>query len=179
MRRFSLLVGIVLASSAAAPAAAPRAALLAVKPYGAGARATATLEIRASRATVWRVLTSCAEAVKIVPGLRDCEVQATAADGSWQRIRQVVDYSWYLPKISYVVRATYRRPDRIDFERTAGDLAMLRGYWELRRDGNATVAHCVLDLVPGFWMPAWIARLALERELPQMLAALRREAQAR
>ncbi len=32
-----------------------------------------------------------------MPGLGGaCQVMETAPDGSWQRIRHVVDYSWYV-----------------------------------------------------------------------------------
>lgn len=179
MRRITLMACFLSALPVAAQALAPAAPVVSVQSSGAGAEATATIEIHATRDAVWRVLTSCAAAVKIIPGLRECEVQATAADRSWQRIRQVVDYSWYLPKISYVVVATYDRPNRIDFEQSAGDLAVLRGHWELQSAGGATVAHYGLRVVPGFWMPGWIVRLGLERKLPRMLGALRDLAETR
>ena len=43
---------------------------------------------------------------ELVPGLTECQVLDTAPDGSWQLIRQVIDYSWYVPKLTYVLRAT-------------------------------------------------------------------------
>ena len=145
---------------------------------GRGASASATVRIHASRDAVWRVLTSCRDAVRIVPGLRHCDVEQTAPDGSWQRIRQVVGYTWYLPRVSYVVKATYRAPERIGFERAEGDFTVLRGSWVLSRDGPVTVAHYAFEVVPGFWLPGWVVRMELKRDLPKMLRALRARAES-
>lgn len=144
---------------------------------GHGARASATIRIHAGRKAVWAVLTSCRDAVQIVPHLRLCDVEQTAPDGSWQRIKQVVGYPWYLPRVSYVVRATYRVPERIDFEEVEGEFKVLRGSWFLRRDGSVTIAHYEFDVVPPFWIPAWVIRMELTRDLPKMLRALRARAE--
>jgi hypothetical protein len=106
-----------------------------------------------------------------------CDVLETAPDESWQRIRQVMDYSWYVPKLTYEVRATYDEPVRISMERVAGDLRSLRWSWTLQSDGDYTVAHYMLDLVPGFWVPHFIVHAALRRDLPKMLRALRTRAE--
>ncbi len=114
-----------------------------------------------------------------MPHLRRCEVEQTAPDRSWQRIRQVVGYPWYLPRASYVVTATYRPFERIGFDEVAGDFKLLRGSWRLRRDGGATIADYEFDVVPAFWMPAWFIRLELKSDLPKMLRALRARAECR
>lgn len=139
--------------------------------------ASATVKIHARREVVWSLITSCAEALRLVPGLVACDVLETAPDGSWQRIRHVVDYSWYLPKLKYEVRATYDAPTRVSIERISGDLRVLRASWVLQADGENTVAHYAVDLAPGFWVPHWIVRAALRRDLPKMLRALRSRAE--
>lgn len=139
--------------------------------------AHASVRIHAPREAIWSLITSCAEALNLVPGLLSCEILQTAPDGSWQLIRQVLRYSWYLPQLTYEIRATYHRPSRIAIERVSGDLRMLRGSWELQRDGDYTVANYSVDLAPGFWVPHWIVRAALRRDLPKMLRALRARAE--
>jgi hypothetical protein len=134
---------------------------------------SATIRIHARREVVWSLLTSCVVALEIVPGLVSCEVLDTAPDHSWQLIRQVVDYSWYLPRLTYEIRATYQHPSRVSIERVAGDLRTLKGSWYLESDGDFTVAHYWLDLAPGFWVPRFLVRAALRRDLPKMLRALR------
>jgi hypothetical protein len=140
-------------------------------------KANASVRIHATRDVIWQILTSCAQAIQIVPGLKVCDVLETAPDLSWQRIRQVMDYSWYIPRVSYEVKANYTKPSGIIFEKVAGDLIRLRGSWALESDGEFTVAQYDLDFVPGFWVPRWFVRSALKRDLPKMLRALREHAE--
>jgi Polyketide cyclase / dehydrase and lipid transport len=139
--------------------------------------ASASVRIHARREVVWSLITSCTEALHLVPGLVACEVMETAPDRSWQRIRHVMDYSWYTPKLHYEIRASYDRPSRVSIERISGDLRVLRGSWALQSDGEETVAHYAVDLAPGFWVPRWVVRAALRRDLPKMLRALRTRAE--
>ncbi len=139
--------------------------------------ANATVRIHAGRQAVWSLITSCAEAVGLVPGLVSCEVLETAPDRSWQRIRHVLNYSWFVPKLTYEIRASYTEPSRVRIERVAGDLRVLNGSWVLQSDGDYTIAHYKVDLAPGFWVPRWLVRAALRRDLPKMLRALRSRAE--
>jgi hypothetical protein len=140
--------------------------------------ANATVRIHAPREVVWSLITSCPESLSMVPGLEVCDVLETAPDQSWQRIRHVMNYSWYLPKTNYVIRAAYDRPSKVSIERISGDLRTLRGSWELKSDGSYTIAHYMVDLAPGFWVPQWMVRSVLRKDLPKMLRALRARAEA-
>jgi len=139
--------------------------------------ASATVRIHAHRQVVWSLITSCAEELQLVPGLVGCEVLETASDGSSQRIRHVMNYSWLLPRLTFEVRASYDEPSRVSIERISGDLRVLRSSWRLQNEGDDTVAHYTLDLAPGFWVPRWMVRSALRRDLPKMLRALRTRAE--
>ncbi len=149
-----------------------------VDPNDQGGTASAEVRIHATREVLWDVLTSCEEALSIVPGLKVCEVLESAPDRSWQRIRQVMDYSWIIPRVNYVMQANYKKPDDISFEKIAGDPMRMHGSWTLQSDGAYTVAHYRLDFMPGFWVPHWFVRSALKRDLPKMLHALRTHAEA-
>jgi polyketide cyclase/dehydrase/lipid transport protein len=144
---------------------------------GQSGRAAASVRIHAHPETIWPLLTNCAEALKLVPGLMSCEVVDTAPDGSSQLIRQSVDY-WLLPTLTYEIRASYDYPTRVSLERVAGDLRTLKCSWYLQTDGDYTVAHYSLDLTPGIWVPHWMLRLALRHDLPKMLRELRTRAEA-
>jgi hypothetical protein len=139
--------------------------------------ASATVRIHARRQVVWSLITSCAEELNLVPGLVECEVLETAPDRSWQRIRHRMNYSWYLPRLTFEVRASYEEPSRVSIERISGDLRVLRGSWRLRSEGDETIAYYTVDLAPGFWVPHWMVRAALRRDLPKMLRALRTRAE--
>jgi hypothetical protein len=142
-------------------------------------KAQGVVRIHAAREAVWSLITSCAEAVTMIPGLVSCTVLDTAPDRSWQRIRHVLNYSWYVPRLTYELRATYQPPARVSIERVSGDLRVLRGTWELQSDGAYTIARYTVELTPGFWVPHWIVHVALRRDLPKMLRALRSRAEAR
>ncbi|MGP8229471.1 MAG: SRPBCC family protein [Steroidobacteraceae bacterium] len=139
--------------------------------------ASATVRIHARREIVWSLIKSCAESVKLVPGLVECEVIETAPDRSSQIIRHVLDYSWYLPRLNYEIRATYEYPTRILIERISGDFSVLKGSWTLESDGAYTVARYEVELAPGFWVPQWLVRAALRRDLPKLMSALRARAE--
>jgi hypothetical protein len=139
--------------------------------------ARAAVRIHARREVVWSLITSCAEELNLFPGLVGCEVLETAPDRSWQRIRHVMNYSWYAPRLTFEVRASYDQPSRVTVERISGDLRILRGSWTLQSDGDDTIARYAVDLAPGVWVPRWIVRSALRRDLPKMLRALRTRAE--
>jgi ribosome-associated toxin RatA of RatAB toxin-antitoxin module len=139
--------------------------------------ASATIRIHARRQVVWSLITSCAEELNLVPGLVGCEVLETSPDGLSQRIRHEMNYSWYLPRLTFEVRASYDEPARVSVERISGDLRVLRGSWRLQSVGDDTIAHYTVDLAPGFWVPHWMVLSALRRDLPKMLRALRTRAE--
>jgi hypothetical protein len=184
--RFSLLIALPFAAVAAVPASLAQDAAqhsdievrVFLDPAEQSGNAKATVRIHARREVVWSLITSCPESVALVPGLVACEVLETAPDRSWQRIRHVMNYSWFVPKLTYEIRASYDQPSRVSIERISGDLRILRGSWVLNSDGDYTLAHYAVDLAPGFWVPQWIVRSALRDDLPKMLRALRSRAEA-
>ena len=184
MRALLILAVFLAAGAAHAASLAPEATSgndiaisVSLDPAEQSGSASATVRIQAPRGVVWSLITSCPESVRMVPGLEVCDVVETAPDQSWQKIRHVMNYSWYLPKLTYLVRATYDPPSKVSIERISGDLRTVRGSWELKSDGDYTIAHYTVDLAPGFWVPHWIVRSALRKDLPKMLRALRSRAE--
>jgi hypothetical protein len=176
----SLLFALLLAGwlSTASSAAVPPGAAQGDDTDVAFLQTTATIRVHARREAVWALLTSCATALELVQGLKECQVIDTAPDGSWQLIRQVIDYSWYVPQLSYVLRDTYDYPVRILIQRDSGDLRSLKASWYLQADGEFTVLRYSLDVAPGFWVPRWLVRIALKHDLPKMLRNLRTRAES-
>jgi len=164
--------------SATTPAAQPPGAAQGDDTDVALVQSTATIRVHARRETVWALLTSCATALELVTGLQECQVIDTAPDGSWQLIRQVIDYSWCVPKVTYVLRDTYDYPRRILIERESGDLRTLKAVWYLESDGDFTVLRYSFEVTPGFWVPRWLVRIALKHDLPKMLRTLRTRAES-
>ncbi|HEY8507292.1 MAG TPA: SRPBCC family protein [Steroidobacteraceae bacterium] len=133
------------------------------------------VQIQASPETIFRVMTDCAQALEYVPHLEQCTVLDSAEDGSWQVFEQRIDYSWLLPPAHYVFRAEYEPYTRIRTYHISGDFRENRGIWELHpaRDGTSTIVTYQAHVVPQFFVPRWMLRSALRRDLPEMLRRLR------
>jgi hypothetical protein len=144
---------------------------------GPSIAAHATIRIHATREVIWAIVSSCPEALKILPSLKGCDVLERAPDGSWARIRQVMEYFRFLPNVRFEVRVNYLPPASITFERVSGDLTSVRGEWILQSDGGYTIAHYDIAIEPGVWVPNWIVRAALKHDLPIMLQSLRNNAE--
>jgi hypothetical protein len=164
--------------STASPAAQPPGAAQGDDTDVAFVQTSATIKVHARREAVWALLTSCATALELVQGLKECQVLDTAPDGSWQLVRQVIDYSWYVPRLTYVVRDTYDYPERILIQLESGDLRTLKASWHLGADGEFTMLRYSLEVTPGFWLPRWLVRIALKHDLPKMLRTLRTRAES-
>jgi len=139
----------------------------------------AAVKINAGVDAVWRVLTDCDHAATFIPGVKRCRRVQTAPDNSWEIIEQESKYSWLMPSVTTVVRADYKRPQRIDFKRVAGDLKDENGTWVLDpsqpagAQGNTTIVEYELYVDPGFWIPRVLVRHSLRTELPAALTAIR------
>jgi Polyketide cyclase / dehydrase and lipid transport len=99
-------------------------------------RVHAAVRINANPEAIWRVLTDCEHAAHFIPGVKRCHRMQTAPDGSWDLIEQESKYSWLMPSVRCVVRADYKRPERIDFKGVRGDLKDWEGYWLLEPQGR-------------------------------------------
>lgn len=152
----------------------------AIDPGRPRGRVLAAVLVKASPEAIWGVMTDCKQAPLFVPGLKRCSRIAGAADGSWEDFEQVVQYSWFLPTVRYVVRAAYDRPRRIQFRRISGDLKDEEGSWLLTPtpDGSATLVQYEVYVDPGFWVPQVLVTRTLRMDLPAALAGLRDRAQS-
>lgn len=147
----------------------------AADPERPSGRVRAAVLIHARPEAIWGVMTDCAQTLLFVPGLKRCRRLAGAADGRWEDIEHEIRYSWYLPTVTYVFRADYDRPRRIDFRRISGDLKEEDGTWLLSAtaDGSATVVEYEMYVDPGFWVPQFFINRSLRKDLPAALAGLR------
>jgi len=147
----------------------------AADPERPSGRVRAAVLIHARPEAIWGVMTDCAQTQLFVPGLKRCRRLAGAADGRWEDIEHEIRYSWYLPTVTYVFRADYDPPRRIDFHRISGDLKEEEGTWLLSAtaNGSATVVEYEMYLDPGFWVPQFLINRSLRKDLPAALAGLR------
>ncbi len=151
-----------------------------VAPDRAAADVRAAVLISAPPERVFRTLTDCAQALRFVPHLKRCAVLDTAPDASWQDVEQTVDYGWLVPRAHYVFHARYEGFERIRFETLRGDFRVNRGVWEFRalNGGRATLVTYRARLEPAFFVPRWMMRSMLKRDLPDLMRGLRARAEA-
>ena len=142
--------------------------------------ARAAVQIRAPAERIFRTLTDCAQAMRFVPHLQRCAVLETAADGSSQVVEQHIHYGWFMPDAYYVFRADYERFTRIRFSNVRGDFREHSGLWEFRpvENGTATIVTYRVHMVPRFFVPRWMMRSMLKRDLPELMKGLRTHAEA-
>jgi hypothetical protein len=189
-------------------AAGQVAVRLAFESAPARIRVQAAVRVNASAATIWDVLTDCDHAASFIPGVKHCRRVKSAPDDSWEIIEQQAKYSWYMPAVTTIIRADYKRPERIDFKRIGGDLKEEEGDWLLEPaaasststaaavaapatasdsggpagsrppSDTATIVEYELYVDPGFWIPRVLLRHSLRSELPAALTALRERAES-
>jgi uncharacterized protein YndB with AHSA1/START domain len=142
--------------------------------------ARAAVRIAAPPDRVFDVMTDCTAAPAWVPFMVRCQVLETTAGGAEQLIAHRVDYGWYAPRVDYVFRASYRDRREVRFANVSGDLLENDGLWslELAADGVSTLVTYRVRVRPRFYLPQWLYRRGLRSEIPALLEALRKQAEA-
>jgi uncharacterized membrane protein len=140
----------------------------------------AAVKIKAPPAVVFQLMSRCADAVQYVPHLRLCRVRDRAHDDSWQLVEHEIDFGWYAPRLRWVFRADFIKDQSITFHQVTGDFKQNYGLWEFESiDGGAgTLLRYRATIDPPGYVPNWLARSTFKRELPQMLADLRKRCEA-
>ncbi len=138
----------------------------------------AAILIHASARAIWPFITQCRYAAWLIPGLKICRTLETAPDGSWADIEHLVQYSLFTPTMHSVFRAEYHPPYRMDFHRIGGNLKYEVGSWRLLPSaGDTTTVVYRVSLQPGFWVPKFMVRRTLHKQLPAALRSLRKHVQ--
>jgi carbon monoxide dehydrogenase subunit G len=187
--RALLLAALLLAAAPASAADLSEKALEALdhgRPYvdvqpsadGASGVIFATIDVAASQAVVWSVMTDCDLAPKMVPNLKSCRILERDPQGRWD-IREEITRMALTPSVRTVYREDFDPPRQMSFHRTGGDLKVLEGQWRLEpRAGQVRVTYEARVAAP-FSVPGWAARIALRHDVHLALLALRHEAVAR
>src|SRR5687768_2271299 len=138
----------------------------------------AAMLIDAPPAVVFQAMTQCEDALKYVPHLRTCRMTAQPADASIRFVEHEVDFGWYAPRLKYVFRADVVSDQSITFRQVSGDFRANEGVWEFEPAGAGTLLRYRVRIDPPGYIPNWLARSTFKRELPLMLANLKRHCEA-
>lgn len=139
----------------------------------------AAVLVHARPEVIWPLITRCASASILVPGLRRCRQLSSAPDGSWDVTEHDIKYNALLPMVHSIYRSDYQAPYRIDFHRVAGDMKDEVGAWVLKpsEDGSSTTIEYRIEVQPGFFVPLGMVRHSLRKRLLHSLLGLRAHAE--
>ena len=139
----------------------------------------AAVLIAAEPERIWQVLRDCESAPEYVPHVRQCELVETRDEGRTEIFRQEVKYTWFLPRFEHLFSLQYTPYDRIDVARVSGPIERMEGIWRLRptSDGRTLLTYD-LELLPGLPVPRFMIGATLRRDIPTILAEVRRRAEA-
>jgi ribosome-associated toxin RatA of RatAB toxin-antitoxin module len=138
----------------------------------------AAMMVNATPDVVFQAMTNCADAMKYMPHLRRCRVLPQSTPGGARLVEHEIDFGWYAPKLSYVFQADTVADRRIAFRQVRGDFKVNQGVWEFEPAGAHTLVRYRVEIDPPGYVPNWLARSTFRRELPQMLAGLKRHCEA-
>lgn len=147
-------------------------------PDGASGVIHAAIDVAAPEAVVFRVMTDCELAPRMVANLKSCRVLDRDPQGRWD-VREEVSKMPFAPSVRTVYREEFDPPHGMTFRATGGDLKVFEGQWRLEPRGDRVRVTYEARIAAPFAVPGWVARIALRHDLPQALLALRREAMAR
>ena len=181
-RRSTGTLVALLATVAAAPAAAGGLVEVTVTREARVLHVRATLRAEAPSTLCYAVLADFDRLEDFVPGLVSSDVVSPL--GQPVLLRQVGEASagpfHYTLDVTLAVHET--PPQRIEFERTDGNLRQMKGSWTVTGDAY----HCDIayraDLEPAFWVPPLIGpklmRNRVQGQLEGVLAEIHRRAAA-
>ncbi|HEX5378053.1 MAG TPA: SRPBCC family protein [Phenylobacterium sp.] len=157
--------------------------VLEVKPDPGGASGVihAAIDLPAPPDVVWRLLTDCGLATRMVAGLKSCRILERDPEGRWDVREHISRPMFLLPPVRNVFRSEYEPLLGLTFHRVGGDLAVFEGAWRLEpmKGGARTRLFYESRASSPYAVPPALARMALRKAVSGALSALRRECLAR
>jgi carbon monoxide dehydrogenase subunit G len=149
-------------------------------PGGRGGEVKAMIDIQAPPQTVWRTILDCERAARMTPSVKRCTVLSRDLAGRTETREHVVRWSFLLPALRSTSRLTLDPYRRIGFRCEAGDIKDCEGQWLLEAldDGRGTRVTYENRASAPYGMPSGLAVVAMRRDVPAALRALRRESVA-
>jgi uncharacterized protein YndB with AHSA1/START domain len=175
----ALWAAATLAFSASEAAASQPSVKVFPGPDGASQVVQGQVDIAASPAVVWRVITDPALSAKMIVNMRSTRVLQQDPAGRWD-VREQISKGGLLPGVRTVIRSEYTAPSRVSFRAVDGDIKQLDGEWRLSPLDGGRRTHVVYEsrVTSPFPAPAPMVRSVLRGDMPKTLANLRDASEA-
>ena len=150
------------------------------EPGGGGGSVRAMIDIAAPPDAVWRTILDCERAARMTPSVKRCTVLSRDSSGRGELREHVVKWSFLFPALRSVSRLELDPQRRIAFRCVAGDIKDCEGQWLLEPldYGKGTRVTYENRAQAPYGMPSGLTVLAMRRDVPAALRALRRESMA-
>ena len=144
----------------------------------AGGAARVRALFRAEPRHIWDTLGDCAANFRFVRGLQECEVTEQTPEHAVTR--QVARKYWLAPTLSYRFETRRQPHEWIQIRLLDGDLKAMQGSWrfDLLDGGPLVLVTHEIRVQPQMPAPRWLVRRTISNDLQDMLACLRRQADA-
>lgn len=135
----------------------------------------AEMLVPANAQTAWAVLTDYDNLASFVPEMKYSRI--TSAPGQPKRLEQRGKsgmLSFFTPE-HIIFHLEETPPERIKFNRVAGDVRSMRGEWLIVGNGNPVRIYYRARIVPKVPLPPLLGATMIEVDVESKLAAIRRE----
>ena len=145
-------------------------------PDGISGRVRGVVDIDAPPERVWKVMTDCATARKLMTNLSGCRVLSGDQQRGWDVREHTTRRTLIFPRMRIVFRSDYEPVSRIRFKLVEGDLKTQQGEWRLQalKGGKGTRVFYDNRLAVDWPVPKGMMREALRKDTPKVLGNLRR-----
>lgn len=142
-------------------------------PDGESAQIHAAIDIPAPAERIWKAMTDCRYAARLVSSVTRCRVLQQGA--GWDVREHVTKGNLLLPTLRNVFRSDYEPYRRIRFRRVDGDLKIMQGEWGLTafNEGKWTRVTYENRLAARILAPPLAVRAGLRKDTPKVLVNLR------
>ncbi|MDR7115076.1 SRPBCC family protein [Caulobacter sp. BE254] len=147
---------------------------------GRGGQVRAMIDIAAPPQVVWAAILDCERAARMTPSVKRCTVLSRDPSGRTELREHVVKWSFLLPALHSTSRLTLEPYRRIGFRCEAGDIKDCEGQWLLEPLGGGRATRVTYEnrATAPFGLPNGVTTMAMRRDVPAALRALRRESVA-
>ena len=159
--------------------AAPPVAAVASDPIGTTVQKEGRLlEVRstfgtdAPAATCYEVLADFEHLAEFVPGLRTSRI--VSPTGAPLRLHQVgvARAGFFSVTLDVTLDVRVEPPQRVLFDRVAGNLRQMRGSWTVAGDTRHCVVQYEAEIEPAFWVPPFVGPLLMRNQVEEQMTAL-------